>query len=292
MGKPELDIVVRESFTLGEGILWNTRSSTLWWTDVRGPAIHSFDPASFARQHHAFDCPVASFAFRADGTLLVGAMNGFHIFDPRTRALILVAAPEAHLPSNRCNDGKTDRDGRFWCGTMEDFGRTRTGALYRMDADRSLHKLRDGIEVPNSLAFAPDGRTMYFTDTRDGCIFAYDYDRATGTPSNERLLASADCAPGRPDGSTVDADGCLWSTRFGGACVVRITPKGRVDRVIDVPATNVTCCTFGGPGLDTLFITTATIRMTPEERAAQPLAGFVFAVRPGVTGVPEADFAG
>ncbi len=287
-----VECVVHENFLLGEGPLWNARDESIWWVDILGPAIHRLTPATGARMTWTMPAAVGSFVFRPGGDLVVGLRSGFQIFDPKGGAFTMIAAPESDKPKNRPNDGKCDRDGRYWCGTMMDGGAEPTGALYRIDRDRSCRKFLDGIRVPNSIAFAPDGRTMYFADTREGTIRAYDYDRAAGTMGAMRVLAEAGHAPGNPDGSTVDADGCLWSARYGGGLVVRITPAGKVDRAIRLPVTQVTAAAFGGTQLDTLYITTAAQRLPPEELARQPLAGALFAVRPGVTGLPEADFAG
>jgi sugar lactone lactonase YvrE len=292
-----VECVVRDNFLLGEGPLWNARDESIWWVDILGPAIHRLTPATGARATWTMPASIGSFVFRPGGDLVVGLRSGFQIFDPQrykegTGALTMIAAPEADKPKNRPNDGKCDRDGRYWCGTMIDGGMEPTGSLYRIDRDRSCRKFLDGIKVPNSIAFAPDGKTMYFADTREGSIRAYAYDRAAGTLGAMRVLAAPGHAPGSPDGSTIDADGCLWSARYGGGMVVRIAPDGRVDRAIRLPVTQITAAAFGGPKLDTLYITTAAQRLAPEELARQPLAGALFAVRPGVSGLPEADFAG
>jgi len=287
-----VECVVRENFLLGEGPLWNVRDESIWWVDILAPALHRLTPATGARKVWPMPSSIGSFVFRPGGDLLAGLRSGFAFFDPRTSAFTPVAAPETSLPKNRPNDGKCDRDGRYWCGTMMDGGMEPTGSLYRIDRDRSCRKFLSDIRVPNSIAFSPDGRTMYFTDTRQGDIRAYEYDRAAGTLGTMRVIAPAGHAPGSPDGSTVDADGCLWSARYGGGMVVRITPAGKVDRAIRLPVTQVTAAAFGGPKLDTLYITTAAQRLAPEELAKQPLAGSLFAVRPGVSGLPEADYAG
>jgi sugar lactone lactonase YvrE len=287
-----VECVVRDNFLLGEGPLWNARDQSIWWVDILGPAIHRLTPASGARQTWTMPASIGSFVFRPGGDLVVGLRNGFQLFDPKTGAFTLIAAPESDKPKNRPNDGKCDRDGRYWCGTMMDGGAEPSGALYCIDRDRSCRKVLEGIRVPNSIAYAPDGRTMYFADTREGAIRAYDYNRTAGTLGAMRVLAAAGHAPGGPDGSTVDADGCLWSARYGGGMVVRIAPDGRIDRAIRLPVTQVTAAAFGGPGLDTLYITTAAQRLPPEELAHQPLAGALFAVNAGVKGLPEADFAG
>jgi len=151
--------------------------------------------------------------------------------------------------------------------------------------------MRGDVFVPNSIAWSADDQVMYFADTHLHTIWAYDFDLAAGTMRNERVFADCSNQPGRPDGSCVDADSCLWNAEYGGWRVVRYTPGGKIDCVVELPVSNPTCCCFGGKDLDTLYISTARQRLTPDQLAAQPLAGAVFAARPGVRGLVEARFA-
>jgi sugar lactone lactonase YvrE len=262
----------------------------LWWVDSRWPAVKRLDPASGAVMMLVLPEVVGSIAFREKGGLLAATKSGIHFLDPASGALQARANPEAMLPENRFNDGRCDRQGRFWAGTMCDVRRDPTGSLYRFDADMACTKLRNAIIIPNSLAFSPDGRRMYFADTNRHVIWAYDYDPVSGAATNERVFA--DTGTGRPDGSCVDAQGCLWNAEYGAWRLVRYTPAGKVDRVIEVPVANPTCCCVGGEDLGTLYVTTATQRLTPEDLAKQPLAGSLLALRPGVQGLPEGRFAG
>jgi sugar lactone lactonase YvrE len=277
---------------LGEGPVWNREDDRLWWTDIRGPALHAIDPSSGAHASWRMSAPLGSFAFCGGCRLLLALKTRLELFDPAKEDFRPLVDLEPDLPGNRLNDGKCDRQGRFWVGTMQDGEKEPAGTLYRFDADCKATAVRRGITIPNSLAFSPDGQRMYFADTMDGRILCFDYDPVSGSPRDEREFAPLDAAPGRPDGSTVDSEGCLWNARYGGSCVVRFTPEGKVDRIVELPATQVTSCAFGGPGLDVLFITTATQFMSRKQREAEPLAGGLFAIRPGVTGVPETPFAG
>ena len=287
-----VEIAIREPFTLGESPFWDDAAQALWWVDIRAPAIHRWSPASGAREQWTMPALVGSIVPRAAGGLLVGLQTGFHFFAPATGELALVVQPEPGLPKNRPNDARCDRAGRYWCGTMEDYGANERGTLYRMDADRTLHAIDGPFFVPNSLAFSADGAGMHFADTRRGDIVSYAYDGATGRRGAGRVLLAADAAPGRPDGSCIDADGCLWNARYGGGAVVRITPDGRIDRIVELPASQPTSCAFGGTRLDELYVTTAAQRLDAEQLASQPAAGCVLVLRPGVTGIPEARFAG
>ncbi len=286
----QVEVAVRGADELGECPLWDEREAMLWWVDARFPAVKRLDPATGAVMMLVLPEIVGSLALREAGGMLAATKSGIHLLDPASGALEAKVNPETHLPDNRFNDGRCDRAGRFWAGTMSHVNRDPTGSLYRFDADFACTKLRNAIIIPNSLAFSPDGRTMYFADTNRHTIWAFDYDSASGAATRERVFA--DTGKGRPDGSCVDAEGCLWNADYGASRVVRYTPAGKVDRSFSLPVTNVTCCCFGGEDLGTLYITTATQRLSPEELARQPLAGSLFALRPGVKGLAESRFAG
>ena len=286
----QVEVAVRGADRLGECPLWDERQGMLWWVDSRWPAVKRLDPATGAVMMLVLPEIVGSIALREAGGMLAATKRGLHFLDPASGALAPVVDPETALPDNRFNDGRCDRAGRFWAGTMSDVNRTPVGSLYRFDADLRATKLRNAIVVPNSLAFSPDGRTMYFADTWRNTIWCYDYDADSGAATRERVFV--DAGKGRPDGSCVDAEGCLWNADYGASRLVRYTPAGKVDRTVDLPVTNPTCCCFGGEDLGTLYVTTATQRLTPEALAQQPLAGSLLALRPGVKGLPESRFAG
>ena len=286
----KVEVAVRGTDVLGECPVWDERGRRLWWVDSRGPAIKRIAPGAGDVVTYPLPDPVGSIAFCESGRLLAATRSGIHFFDPASGLLELIAQPEAHLPDNRFNDGRCDRQGRFWAGTMSDVRRDPVGTLYRLNENRSCTPLRNGIIIPNSLAWSPDGRTMYFADTNRHTIRAWDYAPATGIATQERVFA--DTGTGRPDGSCVDADGCLWNAEYGAGRLVRYTPAGKVDRTIELPVANPTCCCFGGDRLDELFVTTARQRLTAEALATQPLAGSVLALRPGVSGLPESRFGG
>jgi sugar lactone lactonase YvrE len=286
----KVECVVKGRELLGECPLWDERTQTLWWVDILAPALKQLDPSSGVVKQNALPEAMGSFAFREKGGLLTAMKSGIFLMDASYASVTPLAAPEAELPANRFNDGRCDRDGRFWSGTMSEAMREPAGALYRIAIDGRCERMAGGITIPNSLAWSPDGRTMYFADTPQRTIRAFDYDRAAGEPSNEKVFAKTQI--GFPDGSCVDADGCLWNAEYGGGRVVRYTPKGKVDRVVELPVKNPTCCCFGGPQLDVLYITTAAQRLSEAELEAEPLAGSLLAVRPGSTGLPESRYAG
>jgi L-arabinonolactonase len=284
---------------LGEGVIWDPVEEVLWWVDVPMPsAIHRLHLATARHEQWPMPEMVTSLSRRTDGRLLVASHHGVNVFDPSTGCLVRVAAPEADKPLNRANDGSTDAAGRFWFGTMRnniaadnsylDVPES-TGSLYKVGADLIPVMMDGGIGIANSTAWSPDGRTMYFADTLAGTIYAYDFDLALGAVSNRRVFASPE-GHGFPDGSAVDSEGYLWSARWEGGCLLRFAPDGRVDRILKVPARRVTCCAFGGPDLDTLYITTSRLHLAEEELQHQPQAGGLFAVRTGVRGLMPTQF--
>lgn len=226
----------------------------------------------------------------AESGLVAGVGCSIFRFDPIQGQLgDKIATLDVDRPGNRINDTKAGPDRALWCGTMQDGGAVPAGRLHHVGPDGRTQQLLDDIFCPNSLAFSPDGRTLYFTDTRKGAILQAD---ARPDRLQLRPFAAADVAPGHPDGSTVDAEGCLWSTRTGGGAVVRLDPKGRVISRLELPVSQPTACAFGGPGLETLYVTTARQKLTAEQLEAQPLAGDLFGFDVGVTGLPEHRFAG
>lgn len=292
MAQPRLDCVLDARNHVGEGPIWDRRDNRLYWVDIRAPALLSFDPADGKTAQWPMPEAISCAVPRASGGFLLALQSGLHGFAPETGALSPILDPEPDKPGNRLNDGKCDRQGSFWVGTMRDGSPAPEGALYRIGADRHCRRVLADIHVPNSIAWSPDGKTFYFADTRLDTIWAFACDPATGSLGSQRIFAGPGSAPGRPDGATVDETGCLWSARYGGSAVVRFTPAGRVDRIVELPVSQVTSCAFGGPRLDRLFITTAAMHLAPAQAAAEPLAGGLFAIDTGAGGVPETSYAG
>jgi sugar lactone lactonase YvrE len=289
---PDIQCLLPVRDELGECPIWDPRTRKLWWIDILAPCLQSYDPASGA--HRRYEVPgraVGSFAIRKQGGFALAMDSGLHAFDPETGKSQLLVDPEPNLPDNRLNDGRADRRGSFWVGSMSMVDeRTPAGSLYRIDPDLKVTRLFGDVKIPNSIAFSPHDRTFYFADSREQMIWAFDLDIDTGAITNRRVFADLRGGRGGPDGSCVDAEGFLWNAHFGNARVVRYAPDGRVDRVIELPASNPTCCAFGGDRLDVLYVTTARIMLKPERLAAEPMAGALFAVQPGVRGLPEAAF--
>lgn len=276
---------------LGEGPVWDVQQQAFYWVDIRGLALRRYDWRTGVVESWTMPEMVGSLAVRAGGGLLLAMQKAIAYFDPGTGSFEQVAAPEAGRANMRFNDGKCDRQGRFWVGSMNDVSREPAGTLYRLDRKRGCIPMVTGIITPNSLAWSPDGKTMYFSDSRSQVIAAYPFDPATGDIGAPKAFFRTE-PPAIPDGATVDAQGYVWSALYGGWRVVRIAPDGRLDRTIELPVQQPTSCQFVGPDLGVLFVTTAKQRLAPDELAAQPLAGALLAFDVGVRGVPEARYAG
>ncbi len=275
---------------LGEGPVWDPQAQALWWVDIRLPAVRRYDWRAGMTQTFSMPEMVGSAALRSGSGLILALKTALAYWDTETGAIERVAAPEADRATQRFNDGKCDPRGRFFAGTMNDTAREPHGALYRFDG-RTCVAVRHGIVVPNSLAWSPDARTMTFSDSWTREIGAFEYDVASGAMGARRVLARID-PPAVPDGATFDAEGHLWCALYDGWKIARFSPDGRLERTVELPLQRPTSCQFGGPGLDVLFVTTASQRLTPRELAEQPLAGALLMLDVGVRGVPEPRFAG
>ena len=289
-----IEVLVDVKTILGEGPLWDVEEQRLYWIDSFG--MNVFRCTHDGREIRAWDVPqkIGSMALRKQGGAVVSLARGFHFLDFKTGEVEQIVDPEPGKPNNRINDGKVDKRGRFIAGSMDTMEEGPNGALYRLDPDLSLHKIDDGIIVSNGPCWSPDGCIFYFADTWSGEIWAYDYDLDTGTPSNRRTFARLDTSRGgAADGSTVDAEGCLWNAQVYDGKIVRYRPDGTVDRVIDMPVKKVTSVMFGGPRLDTLYVTSMAKPPLPRFPGDGVLRGSLFAIPASVSrGVPEPRFAG
>jgi sugar lactone lactonase YvrE len=287
----ELIDTIRAGNTLGEGIQWDVKTQSLWWTDIQERRLHRYDWAT--RTLESFSTPerVGSFGLIDGGTDIIAAFeSGFARYTPQNRKLRWLARPDADLPGVRFNDGRVDRQGRFWAGTMvEAEPRTARANLYCIDATGRAQKRESDVLISNGICWSPDSKRFYFADSPLRTIYCYDFNPVTGTIANRRVFAQTP-EGAHPDGANVDAEGFLWSAHWGAGRVVRYTPDGAVDRVLEVPASQPTCVAFGGPALDLLFVTSARDGLTQKELAEQPSAGDVFVYKMGYIGLAETHF--
>ncbi len=287
-------VLVDVKTTLGEGPLWDVDEQRLYWIDSFDGRVFRCTPEG--GEVRSWDVPmkIGSMALRKGGGAVVSLARGFHFLDFKTGDVELIVDPEPDKEANRLNDGKVDKRGRFIAGSMDTMEDGPNGALYRLDPDLSLHQLDDKIVVSNGPCWSPDGDTFYFADTWSGEIWAYDYDQETGGVSNRRTFTKVDTSGGgAADGSTVDAEGCLWNAQVYDGKLVRYAPDGSVDRVIEMPVKKVTSVMFGGPNLDVLFVTSMAKPPLPRFPGDGVLRGSLFAIYDlGIQGVPEPRFAG
>jgi len=273
----------------GEGIFWNALDGLVWWTDIEGRMLWSFDPVTSNSESYPMQDRVCCFAPRRSGGLIVAFADRISLLDPASGNENKICDFEPNNPETRTNDGRTDRQGRFVVGGMNEKSGMADSSVIRIDASLQSETLLDGVSCANSTCFAPDGKTMFFADTPDREILAFDYGDAL---KNRRVLASFENEPGLPDGSCVDARGGVWNAEWEGRRVVRVNPEGQIDTVIDVPVWKPTCCAFGGPNLDTLYITTSRLMSDEDTLAREPHSGGLFAVKPGFKGLQDTPFCG
>lgn len=288
-----VELVVDAKSELGEGPVWDERSQSLFWVDIENGHLHSYQVAGDANRVWEVGCKIGAAVVRDGGGMVLATADGFELFDLKSSEKTPIADPENDRPNNRFNDGKCDPQGRFWAGTMSMLGEHKAGSLYVLDQDQSVRHIVDGVTTSNGLGWSPDQSSMYYIDTPTMMARAYRFDGQSGTISDERVAVEIPDGVGRPDGMTVDADGMLWIAHWDGGRVTRWDPvKGRLLETVPVPADRVTSCAFGGTNLDTLFITTARHGLSAEKRAAQPHAGGLFAIQPGVGGMAASRYAG
>jgi sugar lactone lactonase YvrE len=279
---------------LGEGPLWDAANRQLYYVDIIAGDIHIFDPAKGTDRTINVGQPVGVVALRKNGGLVAGLHHGFAFVDQKTGRAELIHHPEQGVETNRFNDGKVDPAGRFWAGTMPFDGKDAVGALYRMDADRTVRKMIPNVTISNGLDWSADGRTFYFIDSRQHNIVAYDMNPESGDITNGREVHHFPRENTLPDGMSIDVEGMLWVAHYRGGDVTRIDPKAgkQIGRIVVPGALDITSCAFGGDNLDILYITTSRLGHTPEQRVEEPNSGSLFAARPGVKGRPSVAFAG
>lgn len=287
----EVQLAYQANDILGEGPVWVPDEQALYWVDILRPKLRRWHPASGIYQDWTMPADIGCFALREKGGAVLGLRTGIAFLDFSNSAVTQLIDPEADLKFTRFNDGKCDRLGRFWAGTMDEESPNYRGALYRLDTNGEIRQMKPGIGISNGLGWSPDNRTMYYTDSAKHTIWAYDFNLRSGTITNQRVFART--PEGYvPDGLTVDAEGFVWSAKWDGWKVVRYAPDGSIDQEVPLPVQRPTSCMFGGSELKNLYITSATTGLTESELTAQPLAGGVLVLENDIQGLPEPYFAG
>lgn len=290
--QPSVRCVVDCANILGEVPLWDVQEQCLYWVDIEGKKLQRLEHVSGEVQTWNMPERIASFALRDGGGLVVAFASGLAFYDLDTESIDWIARPEAHLPGNRFNEGKVDRKGRFWAGTMDDSLTNRTAALYRLDPDLTVTKMQGDIGISNCFVWSRENDRFWLADTLLKRVSRFDYDHESGSITNPCPFIDTTGLDYGPDGGTIDEDGYVWIAMWGGWKVSRFSPDGTLDREIRLPVSRPSSCMFGGPDLSTLYVTTARWDATPGELVEQPLAGGLFAIECGVRGLPETRFAG
>jgi sugar lactone lactonase YvrE len=289
----ELVDIVAVGNTLGEAVLWDVPGQRTWWTDIQERQLYRYDPVTRLLEQFRLPQRLGSFGLIEGSDRIIAAFeSGFAFYQPESGQLDWIEQPGHDAANVRFNDGRVDRQGRFWAGTMVEGGDTASAKLYCL-ASGAPGATSDvwltGIAISNSICFSPDGRHMYFADTPHRMIVRYDLDPESGAISNRQLFART--PPGAfPDGSHVDAQGHLWNAHWGAGQVVRYAPDGSISGTIDVPASQVSCVAFGGENLDLLFVTSARQDLSSAQLAAQPHAGDLFVYQLNVKGLADTAF--
>ena len=288
-----VECVVDSRDTVGESPLWAAAESALYWVDIPAGRLHRWHPASGASQTWQLASAIGSIGLRANGGFVVAMRSGFHFFDPESGVTTFLCHPESGLATNRLNDGKVSPEGRFWAGTMDErVDKQPVGSLYRLDADHRCTRMAGEVTVSNGLAWSPDGRTMYHSDSRGGAIFKHTYEPDTGAIGPREVFVRMEPAWGRPDGGAVDEEGCYWSCGVSGGRVNRFSPAGALIAWVPMPVTHPTMPCFGGPDGRTLYVTSLRENLSDDELAETPAAGGVFGFDAGVAGPPAALYRG
>ena len=276
---------------LGEGPVWDEARQRLLSVDISNGVVHRWDPTTGEDSKIRVAGEVSAAVPRANGGLLLARGHELVLMDEDGEERIL-AQVETDLAENRFNDCRCDPAGRLWAGTMSKTRSAGSAGLYRLDPGGEIARVLDGTTISNGIAWSGSGELIFFIDSTTQRIDVFDFDAASGGIDNRRRFVAIDPGDGLPDGMTVDAEDCIWVALFGGGAVRRYTPEGVLDAVVELPTSNPTCPAFGGPELETLYVTSARHRLSPAELADQPLAGALFAIEPGVRGRPSPPFAG
>lgn len=286
--KADVEVLTEAADLLGEGLLWEPDRERLVWVDIERCLLRSYRPRDGRLVEVRLAQRPTAVVPREGGGYVVAIESGIAELGDLDGSLQMLVLLEEERPHNRLNDAKCAPDGRLFVGTMHEGGAEREAALYRIDGDYSVTLVLSDVSLSNGLGWSPAGDTMYFVDTTTRGVDAFDYVLGSGELRRRRRIVTFTPEDGLPDGMTVDADGCLWVALWGGGEVRRYRPDGRLDGAIELPASQITNCCFGGAGMSDLYITSARLGLTQQQLAAEPFAGAVFRVRVDIAGPPAA----
>ena len=290
---PEITCLWPGPTKLGESPLWDHRTGRLYWIDSLGPTIWHMVWETGATGCWQMPDIIGSIGLRRGGGLVAALRDQFGFVDGDTGVFEPGIAPVGVAEGTRLNDGKVDRAGRFWCGAMDPGFSSPSATLFRINADLSCRPVDQGFMVSNGIAFSPDDTRFYFSDSRPDRSYVYDFDIRAGTLGNRRAFSDPSSYAGRIDGATVDTDGNYWGALFDGGAIGCFSPEGRLIRRVDMPVSCPTMCSFGGPELDQLFVTSAYFSLSEADRAREPQAGGLFRINGlGAKAPPEPEFGG
>lgn len=287
----KLRCVLETRAELGEGPRWHAAEKRLYWVDIACNELHRLDPVTGRDECRVFTAPIGCFAFVDGGALVLAMKDGFALLDEFHREPTPFG-PRIfeQKPDLRFNDGRTDPQGRFWAGSVNMAKSASDAALYRLDKDGSVTEIEGGMLTCNGAAFSPDGTRFYHADTPSHAVRVYDFDGPAGAIGNGRIFHQFPMGEGRPDGASVDIEGCYWTALFDGGRVVRLSPSGEMLAEVHLPAPRPTMICFGGDDYRTAFVTTARTGLSAEALEQDPLSGSIFSFDVDVPGVPETPF--
>ena len=288
----KVELVYEISSKLGEGAIWNYKTNELYWIDIEGKKLHVYQPEKNKNKTIEMPCRIGTVVPSENkGEVVVALEDGIYVVNLVTEEINVLSDVESNMPENRFNDGKCDPNGNLWVGSMHLKQSEPKASLYKVNEFGETEKMLKNITISNGIVWSKNGKTMYYIDTPTKKIRAFDFDISTSTISNERTVVEVDEKEGYPDGMTIDENDMLWVGMWNGNAVAQFNPKtGELVRKIQVPAHNVTSCAFGGENLDELYITTASVDMTDEEKKQYPLAGSVFKIKLDVKGIESSFF--
>ena len=290
----DIEHVTKVQNVIGEGPIWHSEEESLYWVNfIEQFQISKYNPERRTLEVFDTGMPVMALGIRKAGGFIAASAKGIAFWDTQTKTLRPLCDPLAGRLKIRFNDAATDSGGRFWVGTVNDANPQGPDAeLFCVSGDGSYKVMDRNITVANGIGWSPNRKIMYFTDSFRYSIYAYEYDAESGMISERRTFVQTTPDAGIPDGLTVDSEGCVWSAYWGGWKVVRYNPDGKIDREYKMPVPNPTSCAFGGKHLDELYVTSASLGLSKEEKAQHPLSGDLFCIKAGIRGMDEPRFAG